>query len=317
MDNITHSLAGALIGQAGLKHKTGLAMPALIIGANLPDIDAACFFWLDGHEHLGLRRGLTHGPLAMLLLPFILACLLYSYDHWKARRDRKPNDRKSVNFKWLFLLSFIGCLSHPALDWLNIYGVRLLEPFSSKWFYGDTLFIIDVWLWGIMGLGLWLSLKKEKLGFSANNIARLSLLFSVAYVSVNGAITNWDYKKYGSQFPNTAEYISSPVPLFFWRREQVWGQDTVGWQSRMVNYLSGRTEASFTPPMNTRLCEWPSELELGSGGVDAEAYLFWSRAPFAERAEDGSVLIKDARFYHPLVGDRFALSLPSVTCEEP
>ncbi len=40
MDNVTHSLIGAVLGQAGLKRKTGLAMPALIIAANLPDIDA-------------------------------------------------------------------------------------------------------------------------------------------------------------------------------------------------------------------------------------------------------------------------------------
>ena len=39
MDNLTHSLIGAALGQAGLKRKTGLAMPALIIAANLPDID--------------------------------------------------------------------------------------------------------------------------------------------------------------------------------------------------------------------------------------------------------------------------------------
>ncbi len=51
MDNLTHSLVGALLGQAGLKKKTGLAMPALVIGANLPDVDAACFFWLEGQEH--------------------------------------------------------------------------------------------------------------------------------------------------------------------------------------------------------------------------------------------------------------------------
>ena len=50
MDNLTHSLVGAILGQAGLKKKTGLAMPALIIGANLPDVDATCFFWLDGVE---------------------------------------------------------------------------------------------------------------------------------------------------------------------------------------------------------------------------------------------------------------------------
>ncbi len=73
MDNLTHSFTGALIGQAGLKKKTGLAMPALIIGANLPDVDAACFFWLEGVEHLAFRRGITHGPIALLLLPLVLA----------------------------------------------------------------------------------------------------------------------------------------------------------------------------------------------------------------------------------------------------
>ena len=40
MDNLTHSLAGALLGQMGLKKLTGRAMPALIIGANIPDLDA-------------------------------------------------------------------------------------------------------------------------------------------------------------------------------------------------------------------------------------------------------------------------------------
>ena len=71
MDNLTHSLVGAVLGQAGLKRTTGLASPALIIGANLPDVDAACFFWLEGTEHLGFRRGITHGPPALVLLPLV------------------------------------------------------------------------------------------------------------------------------------------------------------------------------------------------------------------------------------------------------
>lgn len=49
-------------------------MPTLIIAANLPDIDAATL--LGGHQHLAIRRGITHGPIAMLLLP-----VTYSGDH--------------------------------------------------------------------------------------------------------------------------------------------------------------------------------------------------------------------------------------------
>jgi len=54
MDNLTHSLVGALFGQAGLKKKTGLAMPALIIGANLPDIDGTCLIYHT--QSLAMRR---------------------------------------------------------------------------------------------------------------------------------------------------------------------------------------------------------------------------------------------------------------------
>ena len=37
----------------------------------------------------------------------------------------------------LLLISYLGVLSHVLLDYLNNYGVRLLMPFSDRWFYGD------------------------------------------------------------------------------------------------------------------------------------------------------------------------------------
>ena len=43
--------------------------------------------------------------------------------------------------------------SHVFLDFLNNYGIRLLTPFDWRWFYGDTLFIMDPWLW--LTLGVW------------------------------------------------------------------------------------------------------------------------------------------------------------------
>lgn len=229
MDNLTHSLVGAVLGQTGLKKKTGLAMPALIIGANLPDIDAACFFWLEGTEHLGFRRGITHGPPAMVLLPLILAGLLWGYDRWQDKRGKRPEDRLPVSFKWLFLLSFIGCLSHPALDWLNVYGIRLLEPFSSQWFYGDTLFIIDVWLWALLGLTWSWSARKEKRDENWMRPAKIGIAVGLAYIGVNWAITetweaNYDLNARVSN-PNgnlrQVSTIASPVPLYFWRREIV------------------------------------------------------------------------------------------------
>ncbi len=317
MDNLTHSLVGALIGQAGLKRKTGLAMPALIIGANLPDVDAACFFWLDGVEHLGFRRGITHGPPALVLLPLLLAGLLWGFDRWQAKRGKRPESRLPVSFKWLFLLSFIGCLTHPALDWLNVYGIRLLEPFSSRWFYGDTLFIIDVWLWALMGFATWFSLRREKRGGEWKRPARAAMAVALAYIGVNGVISAGASVLFGinNKAPGrvpAASVIVSPVPIEFWKRELIVGSPNT-WHIGYTDEVGG-----YTPPEPATLspCRWPSDADLAAGRSQTEAFLFWSRAPFAERAPDGSVILRDARFYDPRARDRFSVALPDVKCQE-
>jgi inner membrane protein len=40
----------------------------------------------------------------------------------------------------------LGVLSHLALDLTNVYGVRLLLPFSSRWLHLDITQIIDPWI---------------------------------------------------------------------------------------------------------------------------------------------------------------------------
>ena len=62
------------------------------------------------------------------------------------RRRRRPA-APPARVGPVLALSVIGVSSHPALDWLNTYGVRLLMPFSGRWFYGDAVFIVDPWLW--------------------------------------------------------------------------------------------------------------------------------------------------------------------------
>ncbi|TMM50056.1 metal-dependent hydrolase [Qipengyuania marisflavi] len=298
MDNLTHSLVGALLGQAGLKRKTGLAMPALIIGANLPDVDAACFLWLEGVEHLGFRRGITHGPIAWVLLPLLLAGALWWFDRWQDRRGKRPEGRLPMHFGWLYALGFIACLTHPALDWLNVYGIRLLEPFSSQWFYGDVLFIIDVWLWAPMGFATWFSLRREKRGGEWRKPARVAIAVALGYVGVNGAIT-FAEEKTGPQISGYTT-IESPVPLAWWRRETLTKESTGRWwiESEIVGE-----------------CDVAAILMERNGGDALNAFLFWSRAPFAERAPDGSVLLRDARFYDPRARDRFTVALPDVKCE--
>lgn len=312
MDNLTHSLVGALLGQAGLKRKTGLAIPALIIGANLPDVDAACFLWLDGAEHLGFRRGITHGPPALVLLPMLLAGVLYAFDRWQAGRGTRPEGRLPVSFKWLYLLSFIACLTHPALDWLNVYGIRLLMPFSDRWFYGDTLFIIDLWLWALFGLATWLSLRREKRGGNWVRPARVALTVACAYILANGFITR-DAEKMRLMEGGYAHTIASPVALAFWQRDLIFPNQQG--DHAIVNHYAGPSDDRLNVRRLGGVTLADCRLsQAADKDPEVRAFLVWSRVPFVEYRRDG-LWLRDARFTDPRVGDRFSVKLPAKTCD--
>ena len=150
MDPLTHTFVGAALSESGLGRRTRFAAAALIIGANLPDIDGLSYFW-GGDVALGFRRGWTHGLLLAALQPFLLSGLLVAIDRL---RPRSPS---RASFTILLWLSAIAVATHPFLDWLNTYGVRFLMPFDPRWFYGDGLFVIDPYGWLMLGGAVFLA----------------------------------------------------------------------------------------------------------------------------------------------------------------
>ena len=307
MDNLTHGLVGAVLGQMGLKKKTGLAMPTLIIAANLPDIDAACAVY--GIESLSMRRGITHGPIALLLLPILLWALMLAFDRWQTRRGTRPTGRLPVHKGWLLALAVIGCLCHPALDWLNNYGVRLFEPFSSQWYYGDTLFIIDLWIWIALALSVWLSLRRERRG-AANwrGPAWVGLSAVCAYIAANGLITREAERTAVAALQATGRHdvlaVASPPPLTFWKRDIFWRSGDRRGVGDFVPGVGGTLDISGTSTGmdDARIVSW------AEADPAARAFLFWARMPVAERDGD-AIVLRDQRFLHPLARDRFMVRL--------
>jgi len=159
MDNVCHTLVGAALAETGLKHRTRYGAVALMIAANLPDVDVLVF--ATSTPSVSFRRGWTHGILAQLVLPLAMA-LAFSW--WQRRKtdNRQPttDNQPPARFWWLAGLGYIGIYSHVFLDYLNNYGVRLLNPFDWRWLYGDAVFIIDPWLWITLGLGVWLARRR-------------------------------------------------------------------------------------------------------------------------------------------------------------
>src|SRR5438128_1641851 len=94
------------------------------------------------------HRGLTHSIVGTFVL-----CMLIPTVFWLGGRlIARPRDRKSsIRYRGLLLASLIAAATHPLMDWTNNYGIRLMLPWSSKWFYGDLMFIIDPYFWLIVG----------------------------------------------------------------------------------------------------------------------------------------------------------------------
>lgn len=210
MDNLTHTLVGAALSQAGLKRRTALASATLMIGANFPDIDVIA---VPLGDSLTWRRGATHGFLALAILPFVLAWLMQWYD--RGVRLRRNPAAAPADFRQLLLLSAISISTHPTLDFMNTYGMRWLMPFVNKWFYADGLFIIDLWLWIVLLVGvIWA--RRANWG----RPARTALVFVVAYMVVNLGITEFGRREVGARYPGT-RYIVGPQPIRSWRRDVV------------------------------------------------------------------------------------------------
>ena len=290
MDNVCHTLVGAAIGRAGLSQRTRFGGAALMVAANLPDLDVLVF--ATDVPSVAFRRGWTHGTLAQIGLPIVLAGVFYLIDRM---RPVRPGLRP-LRLSSILLLSYVGVISHVALDWLNSYGVRLLMPFDNRWFYGDTLFIIDPWLWVTLGLGVWLARRRN----GDPRPARGALLIACAYIALmclsaqvaRGIVSEAWRAEHGSV---PISYMVGPVPVTPLRREVIvdagayYARGTFTWFPTRVTFDSSSTPKHDDDPATAQARETPA----------FHGFLVWSRFPFwtIERTASGTdVAVGDMRF---------------------
>ena len=317
VDNVCHTLMGAAMGRAGLARRTSLGMGTLMIASNLPDIDVGVF--LTPTLAMSFRRGWTHGVLADAVLPPLLAIVVQAWDRRVVQRrgDAPP----PATFGALVALSYAGVLMHVFMDYLNSYGVRLLMPFSQRWFYGDALFIVDPWLYLLLGAAVWLSVRRARKGWAGvDQPARLGLALSMVYMLAmfgsnliaretvrNGLVRAGQ--------PAETRFMVTPVPLNPFRRE-------------VVIDVASRYEKGtlwFEPAPHFRPGGFGIDKDLDAADVRAAlaspraaAFLTWSRFPFAavDRSKSPpTVWLNDYRYADTGLGGWSATYVPVESAE--
>ena len=212
-------------------------------------------------------------------------------------------------------MAYIGLASHPLLDFMNTYGIQLLMPFSERWFYGDTLFIIDVWLWTALAIGVWLSRRRRRRGSAhPGRPALISLCVAAAYTTAMGVssiaaerLTREVAQARGHGPIRTV--VASPVPINPFRRDVVFGTDDA--YGFGVLRWTPAPELQLEPRLIDKNMDDPAIAEARQAKVIAD-FLYWSRLPFAtvEHRSDGTIVtIADARYSNGATAGRFVRTL--------
>ncbi len=204
MDNFTHTAVGLFLSRAGLNRWTPRATPILLLAANAPDIDVAS--WLGGTlNYLHYHRHWTHSLVAMPLLAVVVAALV------------RFVGTKPIHWLGAIAAAIVGIASHLLLDWTNVYGIRLLLPFSAEWLRLDITGVVDLWIWAALILGLLAPFLAKLVGseITSGSIrpkhygrasAILALLFVLVYNCGRGvlharAVATLDSRIYGDAAP--------------------------------------------------------------------------------------------------------------------
>lgn len=302
MDNVCHTLLGAALGEAGLKRLSPRASATLMIASNIPDLDALVF--LTGTPSVSFRRGWTHGVLAQALLPIVLAALVVWFDRWRSARRGEVSH---VNPRAILALSYVGVFSHAFLDYLNNYGIRLLMPFSGHWFYGDAVFIVDPWLWLMLGAGvLWArrrrSVRPARVGLALACVYITGMMW-IATASRRVVLEAWTM---AHGVAPTALMVG-PVPIDPLGRQIIvdagdhYETGSLHWWPRRVKFDLARVPKNDGEPAVAKAREFPS----------VRAVLIWARFPYYDihiTPDAALVTLRDMRF-----GERVGMTTVRVT----
>jgi inner membrane protein len=301
VDPVCHTLVGASLAQSGLKRRTALGTATLLLAANLPDIDVLAYAY-GPVTALWFRRGVTHGVLAWAVLPLLLTAGVLAWDRIVRHRGGRTPTRPVI-WPQVLLLAFVGVASHPLLDLLNTYGIRLLMPFSDRWFYGDTLFILDPWVWAILVAGIWIARQGRRTTRPAV-VALLTLGTYVGIMAVSNVIARRDItatlEASGAGRPE--RMMVAPVAVNPFER---WVVAQIGDDYRLGRYYWLRPERLNLLPLV--LSPEPADYRATAAtrGPSARMFLSWARFPYYEVGEGGegtAVYIGDARYTLDPVG---------------
>lgn len=276
VDSIAHGLTGAVIGYCGFRQRGGsdsgrAALWTCIAAAEFPDIDVVLGFF--GRDiFFRYHRSFTHSAVMLPLWAALIAWIFWEL--W----GRK-------NFRLLWWAAVAGLASHLVLDWLTNYGTELLWPLSDARFALSWVFIVDPYVWAMLGVGLWAVLRKRR-----ESAAKGALGAVAAYFLWCGALRAYALHGYqAGRVTGRTDAFPQPMNPLHWT---IVRDDGVA-----VHWVNGSHNDTFVQFHDDKL------LPKAEATDAVKLYRWFAAFPLVEKIqENGSTVLRyrDLRFRSPM-----------------
>ena len=298
MEPVIHALASVALAKAGVGRGMRGATPMLLVSGLAADLDWASYAggpraFMDAH------RTVTHSLVGTLVIAAAVAAVF--------TRFGKKAEGKQPGFLKVLMVCLSGAGLHLLLDLGNPYGVKLLWPFSGKWFAWDLTTAVDPWLLFLLAAGLLLPalfrLVTEEIGAKSRRAGRgamVALVLAALYLGGRWMLHERASvllmaRMYHGAAPLAAGAFPQSASPFAWNGV-VMTENTVEEVTVPVGpggeFDPERSRTFFKP-------EATPQLEAALGDEVAKKFVAYARFPLAsvERIEAGwRVTLRDARF---------------------
>lgn len=302
MDNLTHTITGIVLARAGLGRSLPRAAWLLALASNAPDLDAITS--LDSslaylHHHRGWTHAFAFSPAVALFVLPVWAWLV---------RKHSPSARQ---FAAAWLVATAGAAAHHLMDWLNVYGVRLLLPFRSDWYRLDLLYIVDLWVWLILFMAIAVPaltrLVYGEIGAKAGSgrgaawfaIILLAAYFGLRHETHARALSQLDSRIYGGLPPLRSAAVPGPLNPLHWtgliETRQAWHIVDID----LTRPFDPESGVSFHRPGLTPAVEAVRRTETAQKFLGFSQWPLWRIVPAPGEPGSVDVYIHDIRFGPP------------------
>jgi inner membrane protein len=216
MDNLTHSLTGALAAKI-IDHSENLPEELiqqkkkifwlLVLTANLPDIDVIAGFFGDSIFSTQHHRGVTHSLLFAPMFAILPAAVFYLLFKMKS-------------FKALWTISLIGTLLHIFFDLITPFGTQILAPFSTARYTFDMMFIVDLFFTSMLLITLFVGKFFKQRARLIYLVGSTAVLLYLSVEAINHQLASnrvEDALRQTGIIPTKISALPQPLSIFRWK----------------------------------------------------------------------------------------------------